>query len=278
MCPIDELCDEHAGVNLSREQILFWRRHEAQLLDSASAANLHQSIVEKYMRNAEKLKTNFPTQLRILELCCGSKSFANYLRVKFPHAIIVTLDIIDSAHPTHVADVTKWNYRDYYPIGWFTIVWASPPCTEYSPAKTTGIRNLPAADKVVKACLDIIALALGEKKNGTLNGVYFIENPFTMLRNRRFMQFLQDSMHVCSFCKYGTDFRKNTCIWSNVPDLELERCTKTTPCSGCVDGKHKCRAQGGRSADGTPGVPKEEAQRIPDDLVAQLVGKALHYV
>ena len=71
-----------------------------------------------------------------MELCCGSKSFANYLRVKFPRAIIVTLDIVDSAHPTHVADVTKWSYRDYYPIGWFTIVWASPPCTEYSPAKT----------------------------------------------------------------------------------------------------------------------------------------------
>jgi hypothetical protein len=45
-----------------------------------------------------------------------------------------------------------------------------------------------------------------------------------------------------------------------------------------VDGKHKCRAQGGRSADGTPGVPKEEAQRIPEDLVAQLVRKALPYI
>jgi hypothetical protein len=45
-----------------------------------------------------------------------------------------------------------------------------------------------------------------------------------------------------------------------------------------VDGKHKCRAQGGRSADGTPGVSKKEAQRIPDDLVAQLVGKALQYI
>jgi hypothetical protein len=35
------------------------------------------------------------------------------------------------------------------------------------------------------------------------------------------------------------------------------------------------RAQGGRSADGTPGVPKEEAQRIPDDLVAQPQGARL---
>ena len=46
----------------------------------------------------------------------------------------------------------------------------------------------------------------------------------------------------------------------------------------CVDGMHTCRAQGGRSADGTPGVLKEEAQRIPDDLVAQLVRKALPYI
>jgi hypothetical protein len=278
MCPIDELCDEHAGVTLSREQFLFWHQHEAQLLDSASAANLHQSIVEKYMRKSNKLKGKLPTQLRILELCCGSKSFANYLRMKFPQAVIITLDIIDVEHPTHVADVTKWNYRDYYPTGWFQIVWASPPCTEYSPAKTTGIRKLPSADKVVKACLDIIVVALGKKRNGTLNGVYFIENPFTMLRKRRFMQFLKNNMHVCSFCKYGTKFRKNTCVWSNVPDLDLDRCTQSNPCSGCVDGKHKCRAQGGRSADGTPGVAKKEAQRIPDDLVAQLVRKALPYI
>ena len=101
-----------------------------------------------------------------------------------------------------------------------------------------GKRKLPSADRIVRACLDIIALAFGVKKDGTLDGVYFIENPFTMLRKRRFMQFLQDNMHMCSFCKYGTDFRKNTCIWSNVPDIELERCTKSTPCSACVDGKH----------------------------------------
>ena len=278
LCPVDELCDDWCEFALSAKRYVFWLRNENLLLKNARAVKLHESIVEKYMRKADKLKKTFPTQLRILELCCGSKSFANYLRVKFPRAIIVTLDIVDSAHPTHVADVTKWNYRDYYPIGWFTIVWASPPCTEYSPAKTIGIRNLPSADKIVRSCLEIIVLALGEKNNGTLDGVYFIENPFTMLRKRRFMQFLQDNMHVCSFCKYGTDFRKNTCIWSNVPDLELERRTKNTPCSGCVDGKHKCRAQGGRSADGTPGVSKKEAQRIPDDLVAQLVRKALLYI
>ncbi len=278
ICPVDELCDEHAEATLEREQLMFWRHNESQVLDSAHAVNLHQSIVEKYMRKAEKQKGRFPTQLRILELCCGSKSFANYLRAKFPLAIIVTLDIIDASMPTHVADVTNWKYTDFYPLGWFTMVWASPPCTEYSPAKTVGKRNLPSADKVVKACLDIIALALGKRRNGTLAGVFFLENPYTMLRKRKFMGFLQDNMHMCSFCMYGTKFRKTTCVWSNVPGLELERCTKNSPCCGCVNGKHLYGAQGGRSADGTPGVPKDEAQRIPDALVAQLVNKALSYV
>lgn len=164
LCPVDELCDDWCEFALIAKQYVFWLRNETLLLKNERAVNLHQSIAEKYMRNADKLKQNFPTQLRILELCCGSKFFANYLRAKFPCAIIVTLDIVDSAHPTHVADVAKWNYNDYYPIGWFTIVWASPPCTEYSPAKTIGIRNLPSADKIVRSCLEIIVLALGEEK------------------------------------------------------------------------------------------------------------------
>jgi len=111
---------------------------------------------------------------------------------------------------------------------------------------------------------------VGRKEERHFGWCVLHEKSFTILRNRGFMHFLQDNMRVGSFCKYGTDFRKNTCIWSNIPDLELARCTKSTPCSGCVDGKHQRRAQGGRSVDATPGVSKEEAQRAPDDLVALL--------
>ena len=44
---------------------------------------------------------------------------------------------------------------------------------------------------------------------------------------------------------YGTEFRMNTCTWSNVPDLQVERCTKNTPYPGCLDGYLEYRAQGG---------------------------------
>lgn len=40
--------------------------------------------------------------------------------------------------------------------------------------KTIGIRKLPSADRVVHACLDIIVLALSEKKNDIFDGVYFM--------------------------------------------------------------------------------------------------------
>ena len=58
---------------LSAKQYVFWLRNETLLLKNERAVNLHQSIVEKYMRNADKLKQNFATQLRI---------FGTVLRIK----------------------------------------------------------------------------------------------------------------------------------------------------------------------------------------------------
>ena len=43
-----------------------------------------------------------------------------------------------------------------FPRGHFDVVWASPPCTEYSCAKTVGIRDLAGADRIVERALEII--------------------------------------------------------------------------------------------------------------------------
>ena len=37
-------------------------------------------------------------------------------------------------------DIMDWNYQVYEPKQ-FDVIWASPPCTEYSRAKTTGVRH-----------------------------------------------------------------------------------------------------------------------------------------
>ena len=45
-------------------------------------------------------------------------------------------------------DIMDWDYKQYEPKH-FDVIWASPPCTEYSIAKTTGIRDIALANTIV---------------------------------------------------------------------------------------------------------------------------------
>ena len=52
-------------------------------------------------------------------------------------------------------NILDWDYTTY-PIGYFDLIWASPPCTEYSKAKTVGVRNLELANEIVHGTIEII--------------------------------------------------------------------------------------------------------------------------
>ena len=47
-------------------------------------------------------------------------------------------------------DIVDWDYTQLEPKA-FDIIWASPPCTEYSRAKTTGVRDIEGANKILRA-------------------------------------------------------------------------------------------------------------------------------
>ena len=51
---------------------------------------------------------------------------------------VVSLDLKDANINT---DILNWNYK-VLKQNEFNIIWASPPCVEYSIAKTTGVRKL----------------------------------------------------------------------------------------------------------------------------------------
>ncbi|MFM7980190.1 MAG: hypothetical protein ACKPKO_12820, partial [Candidatus Fonsibacter sp.] len=52
-------------------------------------------------------------------------------------------------------DRMDWDYKTYKPHN-FDVIWASPTCTEYSMAKTTGVRKIEEANKISQRTIDII--------------------------------------------------------------------------------------------------------------------------
>ena len=83
--------------------------------------------------------------VRLLELFSGTGSVGNVFRSRGWE--VLSLDMLMKADIN--IDILEWNYKEY-PPGHFDMIWASPPCTEYSKAKTTGVRRIGEANKIVQ--------------------------------------------------------------------------------------------------------------------------------
>ena len=113
--------------------------------------------------------------MRVLELFSGTRSVG-----KLCDAIgweSVSVDMILPAD--HQCDILLFDYKQY-PKDHFDVVWASPPCTEYSKAKSRGVRDIEGANKIVLKTLEIIKYFESE--------YWFLENPQTgKLKEQEFM-------------------------------------------------------------------------------------------
>ena len=203
---------------------------------------------------------------RILDLCCGTKSISKALKKLFPGAKIITVDIDPAFLPTILADVREWKVANDFRKGHFDMIWASPPCTEYSLAKTTGTRDLQTADSIVTAVLRIIDYLQPR--------AWFLENPHALLGTRPFMQKLECFKNTCTYCRYGFPYRKETDIWTNVNVGELRHCADHNCPMKQIYGHHLQTAQAGPTRSGVPGTPRDFAYRVPAPLLRQLVRAA----
>jgi hypothetical protein len=200
----------------------------------------------------------------------------------FRFAEVVSVDFLPKWTPTHCVDILEWanpearaNFQQY-PEGYFDVIWASPPCEEYSQAKTRGNRNLQLADQRVKATLFIL--------NQLKPAYWYIENPRSYdpvgLRWRpcmRQLDYMQgpfdDFLHETNYCKYGSPYLKPTNIWTNVAGLSLARCSKET---GYCEyrkkhGIHAQTAQGGPTGPHLKGSGGgKNVYPIPDKLLRVL--------
>tara|TARA_R110001606_G_scaffold388405_1_gene553699 strand:- start:506 stop:1090 length:585 start_codon:yes stop_codon:yes gene_type:complete len=139
----------------------------------------------------------------------------------------VSVDMILPA--THKEDIMNFDYKKY-PKDAFDIIWASPPCTEYScmnycrPEKTPDIDK---ANKIVMKTLEIINYFDCE--------YWFMENPQTgTLKNQSFMKDIP--YYDVDYCKYNHIIRKRTRIWTNKQGWNNLLCKKD--CDIIKDNKH----------------------------------------
>jgi len=152
---------------------------------------------------------------------------------------VVSVDMILPAD--HKCDIMDFNYKQYEKND-FDIVWASPPCTNYSAlkkcwygrklkdgtiySKEQNIKDQEEADKLVLKSFEII-----EYFNPKL---WFVENPQTgNLKNREIMK--DKPFYDVDYCMYSDwGYKKRTRIWTNKKDFNNKLCDGAGSCGNMI--------------------------------------------
>lgn len=149
---------------------------------------------------------------------------------------------VDNELPaTHQVDIMEFDYKQY-PKNYFSIVWGSPPCTDYSTLqncwlgrkKADGIvytreimeERMKEADKLVLKTFEIIDYFNPE--------LWCVENPQTgKLKCRDIMKYIP--FYDVSYCMYSDwGYEKKTRIWTNKKDWNNLVCDKSGACGNMI--------------------------------------------
>ena len=299
--PVHDEWKKLEDINTGGMELDTWRDYEAmrRLEDLASSTSELVSHIREWVQTSpetmrrkvsEYVETTVgattPWQdtskpFRVLVLYSGTGSVEKTLLETYPNAVAVSVDVNPTFHATHCCTVRQWMEMEggmnAYAPGYFDVIWASPPCTEYNRAKTTGKpvpycinpqqphRDLVTADDNVRAAQEVIQQLKPR--------YWFIENPVGLLATRPVMRKLAHLRHTCTYCRYGTQFRKATHIWTNAVLREpLKCCSQTTPCAEMKQfGYHRVTAQRGNSSTATGSGSAEAVYPIPAQLVHELM-------
>ena len=150
---------------------------------------------------------------------------------------------VDNELPaTHEIDIMEFDYKQY-PKDYFSIVWASPPCTFYSSLQNCWIgrkrkdgivvskewieEQRKNSDLLIAKTLEIIEYFKPE--------LWFMENPQRgQLKNRDVVEGLPYyDVSYCMYCDWG--YEKKTRIWTNKKDWNNLLCDKSGACGNMIE-------------------------------------------
>jgi hypothetical protein len=178
-----------------------------------------------------------PKPRRLLELFSGTKSISKAVGHHYDE--VISIDILKKFKPTICTNIMDWDYKSL-PPGHFDTIWSSPPCTEYSKAKTRGERKIEEANNTGK---------LKEQR------ALMADLPFV----------------VMDYCRFGYTYRKRTCFWTN-QKCESRLCLGPGKCQGMIGNKHRNSCGNGTSDYTERAIPLQTKYSIPADLVLLLFG------
>ena len=176
--------------------------------------------------------------MNVLELYSGTGSIGKVCEKLGWTPISVDLEL----PATHECDIMDFDYKQY-PKDYFSIVWASPPCTHYSSLqncwigrkKKDGILNTKEtieekrkeSDKLILKTLEIIDYFNPE--------VWFMENPQRgQLKDRDVVKGIP--FYDVSYCMYSDwGYEKRTRIWTNKKDWINLICDKSGACGNMIE-------------------------------------------
>ena len=211
--------------------------------------------------------------MRVLELFSGTHSVGKVANEFNWESISV--DLILPA--THRVDILEFDYKQY-DRNYFDIVWASPPCVEYSKLQDCWLGRkrkgtlytkesqqicMLEADKLVLKALEII-----DYFKPTL---WFIENPRGRLKDREIMNGLH--YYTVDYCQYSDwGYKKRTNIWTNNTNFIPKTCLGEGKCPNMIGKLHATNLGNGerRNRVGGANQTQEERYRIPADLIREL--------
>ena len=219
--------------------------------------------------------------IRCLELFSGTKSVGKVCdQLDWD---TVSVDLIMEAD--HKCDIMDFNYQQY-PKDHFDLIWASPPCTNYSALKKcwygrklkTGIVYTKEQNEKEQDEADLLVLKTLEIIKYFDCQYWFMENPKTgNLKNREIMKDIP--FYDVDYCMYSDwGYKKRTRIWTNKEDWENKLCDNSGSCGNMLNEKQHLKAIGigadanakGQKSVAGGGTNRLERYRIPEDLIFSL--------